>query len=81
MKTDEELFDASHLRPLASMNRRQVIALPGVEAEAVGKTGYELLSKWALIALIQPYMRGLGLGGIQPGELPQHLHTLLETQD
>ena len=41
-------FDPYHLRPLASLNRRHLIALPGLDEADAGKSGSELLSKDAL---------------------------------
>ena len=46
-------FDPYHLRPLASLNRRRLIALPGLDEDDVGKAGSELLSKAALVKLIR----------------------------
>jgi hypothetical protein len=48
-------FDPYRLRPLASLNRRKLIALPGLNEDDVGKSGRELLSDLALIKLI-PWM-------------------------
>ena len=70
-------FDPYHLRPSASLNRRQIIALPGVEAEIIGKTGYEVASRPALIALIQAQAGVLGLENVDPADYPQHLNALL----
>jgi hypothetical protein len=52
-------FDPYHLRPLASLNRRRLIALPGLDEADVGRSGWELLSKAALVKLIQPHVRGV----------------------
>jgi hypothetical protein len=74
-------FDPYHLRPLASFNRRQLIALPGLDEDDVGKAGWELLSNLALIKLIQPHVRTLQLEGAPDGDLPQHLNTILAGLD
>ena len=73
MKNEVGAFNPSHLRPLASLNRRQVITLPGVEAEAIGKTGYELLLKQTVMELIRPYQQELGVDGVGAGEYPEQL--------
>jgi hypothetical protein len=70
-------FDPYHLRPLASLNRRQVIALAGIPNELVGKTGGELLSKPAFLELIKAYVYELGFENIDPAEYPQHLNAIL----
>ena len=70
-------FDPYRLRPLASLNRRQIIALPGIEPEVIGKTGYEVASRPALIALIQAQAGVLGLENIKAADYPQHLNALL----
>lgn len=73
----EEAFDPYHLRPLASLNRRQFISLPGIDPELAGKTGWELLSRQAFIQLIQGQAPKLGLETIAPPDLPLHLNALL----
>jgi len=74
-------FDPYHLRPLASLNRRRLIALPGLDEHDVGKAGWELLSNLALIKLIQPHVRTLQLEGTPDGDLPQQLSAILIGQD
>jgi hypothetical protein len=76
---EEPPFDPYNLRPLASLNRRSTIALPGVDPATVGKTGYDLLSKSALVALVQPHEQELGLAGIGPAHLPEGLNAALES--
>jgi hypothetical protein len=74
-------FDPYHLRPLASLNRRRLIALPGLDEGSVGKSGGELLSDLALIELIQPHVRALQLEGTPDGDLPQQLNAVLAGPD
>jgi hypothetical protein len=81
MKTDAQVFDSSHLRPLASLNQRKVITLPGVEASAVGKTGSELLSKKTVLELIRPFQQRLGLDAASSDESPERLNRILESHD
>ncbi len=76
---EEAPFDPYNLRPLASLNRRSIVALPGVDPATVGKTGYDLLSKSALVALIQPHGQALGLAGIDPAHIPEGLNAALES--
>lgn len=57
-------FDPYHLQPLASLNQRRISALPGVEFEIIGKTGYEAASKPAFIRLIQAQAQALGSQGM-----------------
>ena len=52
-------FDPYHLRPLASLNRRRLIALPGLNEDDVGKPGGELLSDLALIKPIWLHVRAV----------------------
>ena len=78
---EEASFDPYDLRPLASLNRRSIIALPGVDPELVGKTGYDLLSKAALIALIRPHVQELGFAGVDPAHLPEALTAALESPE
>jgi hypothetical protein len=70
-------FDPYHLRPLASLNRRRFIALPGLDEDDVGKSGGELLSKAALVKLIRPHARALQLEGTPDDDLPQALNVIL----
>ncbi len=72
-----ESFSPYHLRPLASLNRRAVIAVPGIPAELVGRTGAELLSKQALTRLIVERAGELRLGGEDPAEYPRLLNERL----
>jgi len=74
-------FDPYHLRPLASLNRRRLIALPGLDEDEVGKAGWELLSILALIKLIQPHVRTLQLEGTPDNDLPQQLNAILSGPD
>jgi hypothetical protein len=74
-------FDPYHLRPLASLNRRRLIALPGLDEDDVGKAGWELLSNLSLIKLIQPHVRTLQLEGTPDGDLPQALNVILSGPD
>jgi hypothetical protein len=74
-------FDPYHLRPLASLNRRRLIALPGLDEDDVGKAGWELLSILALIKLIQPHVRTLQLEGTPDNDLPQQLNAILSGPD
>ena len=76
-----DAFNPSHLRPLASLNRRKVIALPGVDPEIIGKTGAELLSKRVLIKLIAPYQQELGFDSAETGEYPEQLNIVLESNN
>jgi hypothetical protein len=74
-------FDPYHLRPLASLNRRRLIALPGLDEEDVGKSGLELLSKAALVDLIRPHVQDLQLEGTPDGDLPLALNAILSGPD
>jgi len=74
-------FDPYHLRPLASLNRRKLIALPGLDEDDVGKSGRELLSDLALIKLIRSHARALQLEGTLDGDLPQQLNVILSGPD
>jgi hypothetical protein len=74
-------FDPYHLRPLASLGQRRLIALPGLDEDDVGKAGWELLSKIALIKLIRPHVRSLQLDGTADGDLPQALNVVLAGPD
>ena len=70
-------FDPYHLRPLASLSRRRLIALPGLDEDDVGKSGWELLSKAALVKLILPHVRALELADTPDDDLPQQLNAIL----
>lgn len=72
-------FDPYHLQPLASLNQRRISALPGVEPEIIGKTGYEAASKPAFIRLIQAQAQALRLAGDDPEAYPQRLNNLLQS--
>ena len=74
-------FDPYHLRPLASLNRRRFIALPGLDGDEVNKSGWELLSKRALIERIRPHVPALGLEGVPDGDLPEQLNAILAGLD
>jgi len=77
----QHVFDPYHLRPLASLNRRRFIPLPGLDEAAVGKTGWEMLSKVALVNLIQPHARVLALEHVPRADFPQHLNAILAAPD
>jgi len=72
-----EPFDPYELRPLATLNSRRVASVPGGAAEWSGHTGWELLSRHALVGLIQSRELELGLGNELPHDLPVHLNELL----
>ena len=72
-------FDPYHLQPLATLNQRKIISLPGVESELVGQTGYAVASQPALMALVRGQARALGLEGVAEGEIPQRLNVLLDS--
>src|SRR5512146_942456 len=76
-----EDFDPYHLLPLASLNRRQIIDLPGIDPRLVGKAASELLTKPALIELVQSYGAIAGFEGIQPAEYAQRLNAILDLPD
>ncbi len=71
-------FNPYHMRPLATLNSRAVSALPGIDAGLVGLTGSKLLSKRALIGLIEPHAAALGLEGAAPADFPRLLNERLE---
>ena len=79
MKASTEAFNPFDLRPLASLNRRQIIPLPGIDPGWVGKTGGELCSTPALVQLIQSGAQELGLETSSPAELPLRLNVLLDS--
>lgn len=81
MVDSHPFFDPFHLRPLASLNRRAVSLLAGIKTEYVGKTGAELLTKRALIELVETYRAALGLEGIHPEQYALHVNALLEQVD
>ncbi len=54
-------FDPYELRPPASLNRRRLLPLPGLDSAWAGKTGWELCSTPALVQLIQSRSAELGL--------------------
>ncbi len=66
---DELPFDPYHLQPLATLNQRKIISLPGVEPELVGQTGYAAASQPALIGLLREQSRELGLEGVAEGNI------------
>lgn len=74
-------FDPYDLRPLASLNKRRFIDLPGINPEWVGKTGWEYVSKPALVEAIHLHARELGLENIDPVRYPEHLNLLLATRE
>ena len=75
----DESFDAYHLRPLASLNRRKVIALPAADPTWVGRSGWELISKQALVDLVRVQASILALEGVDPASFPQGLNDCLES--
>ncbi len=83
--TPEPPFDPYDLRPLASLNRRQFIHLPGIDPAWAGKTGWELCSTQALVRLIQARAAELGLetAAIASSlvDLPRRLSDLLDSTD
>ena len=74
-----EAFNPYDLRPLASLNRRQIIPLTGIDPEWAGKTGWDLCSTPALVQLIQARAQELGLMTTSPAELPIRLNELLDS--
>jgi hypothetical protein len=70
-------FDPYHLRPLASINRRRLIALPGLDEDDVGRSGSELLTKPALNKSIRLHVEALQLEGTPDSDLPQALNAVL----
>jgi hypothetical protein len=78
---DEASFHPGEMILLASFNRRVVIDLPGVDVNIVGKHGYELASKRALIGLIQGRLAALGLQDCPDSKLPEGLNEGLDCAD
>ena len=78
-RTSEVPFNPYDLRPLASLNQRRFIGLPGIDQEWVGKTGWEFLGKHALSEAIGLHAQELGLEGIDWARYPEHLNVLLAT--
>jgi hypothetical protein len=74
-------FEPYHLQPLATLNQRRIIALPGVEPELVGQTGYTAASQPALMALLRAQARELGLEAEPEANYPQRLNDLLESPE
>jgi hypothetical protein len=72
-------FDPYHLQPLATLNQRKIITLPGVEAELVGQAGYAVASQPALLALLRAHAHALGLEGVAEGEYPLRLNAMLDS--
>lgn len=70
------LFNPFDLRPLASLNRRRFIDLPGIAPDWVGQTGSNLCSKSALIDLIAAQAAALGLQGVPAADLPRRLNAM-----
>jgi hypothetical protein len=54
-------FDPHYLSSITGLNRVIVADLPGLDADARGKRGYELASAYALCQLIRPHAAELGL--------------------
>jgi hypothetical protein len=76
-----EPFDPYDLRPLASLNSRVYIGLPGMPAEWVGQKGTQLCSRATLIRLLQSQAGELGLENATEEELPRQLNDVLESSD
>jgi hypothetical protein len=74
-------FDPYHLQPLATLNQRKIIALPGVDPELVGQTGYEAASQPALVALMLEKAPGLRPEGMEVSETPRRLNEWLASPD
>jgi hypothetical protein len=55
------MFDPAHLTPEISLNRVQIIRLPGLDPDIAGKTGYQLVSSAALAALLRDHAAALRL--------------------
>jgi len=68
-RTSEVPFNPYDLRPLASLNKRRFIDLPGIDREWVGKTGWEYASTPALVQAIQPHVQDLGIENAEPERL------------
>jgi hypothetical protein len=64
-------LDPHHLTPPASLNRVQVIDLPGLEVDdgVKGKTGYTLVSTAALAAIIREHAAVLALDSAEPDQV------------
>ena len=77
----DDTFDPRHLRPLASLNRRKVISLPVADPAWVGRVGWELLSKNALVEMVRSQVVTLGLEGVDPASFPPRLNACLESTD
>lgn len=56
-------FDPAHLRPEATLNRTVLAAVPGVPAELVGRTAYELLNAKTVEHLVPDAARVSLIGG------------------
>jgi hypothetical protein len=78
---DEASFHPEELITLASFNRRLTIDLPGVDPLTVGQRGHELLSRTALVGLIQEHLPALGLEHCPANQLPQGLNACLDSMD
>ena len=74
-------FDPYDLRPLASLNKRRFIDLPGINRDWVGKTGWEYASKPALVEVIRLHARELGLEDSDPLRYPEHLNIILDSRE
>lgn len=81
MNVNSEAFNPYDLRPLASLNRRVVIPLPGIDLDWAGKTGWELCSTPALTRLVQSRAPELGLETTPSDDLPLRLNDLLDSAD
>jgi len=77
----DEAFDIYHLRPLASLNRHKVIALPAADPAWVGRAGWELLSKHALVEMVRLHVKALDLEDADPSDFPRRLNACLESSD
>ena len=78
---DEASFHPEELMLLASFNRRLTIDLPGVDPLIIGRPGYELLSRPALVQLIQAHLPALGLEHCPAEELPRGLNEILASME
>lgn len=70
-------FDPHHITTANSLNRVQLVDLPGLEIdpEVRNRSGYELISARALTGLIQQHAAALE---VQPDDPPDHLHRVLD---
>ncbi len=80
-------LDPRHLTPTASLNRLRIVDLPGIalDAEARGKTGFDLLSTPALAQMIREQADALRLAPAdiarEDRDMPPLLDACLASQD